>query len=66
MAAGSAGAAFPGQNGRIAFDRDTGGDDEIFTMSGHGQNQVPLTDNDLSDRNPVYSANARRIGSVSG
>ena len=50
--AGSAHAAFPGENGRIAFDREVGADDEIFTMSGNGENVLRLTDNDVSDRNP--------------
>jgi TolB protein len=58
---GSGQAAFPGSNGRIAIDREIGGNDEIVTMDPNGGHQRRLTDNDVDDRNPVYSANGNRI-----
>jgi TolB protein len=59
--AGAGQAAFPGHNGRIAIDREIGGNDEIVTMDSHGEHQRRLTDNDVDDRNPVYSPNGNRI-----
>ena len=49
-----AGAAFPGQNGKIAFDstRD-GGNEEIYTMSPNGQGVDRLTNNPASDGEPA-------------
>ena len=58
-------AAFPGGNGKIAFesDRTTGkgvnnptGDSEIFTMNRDGSGVTQLTNNTADDFDPAYSA----------
>jgi Tol biopolymer transport system component len=58
-------AAYPGANGKIAFesDRTTGpgvnnptGDSEIFTMNPNGTGVIQLTDNTADDFDPSYSA----------
>jgi Tol biopolymer transport system component len=60
--AGTASAAFPGQNGVIAFTRTFSvADDEIFVMDADGQNQVPLTDNTVNDEAPAFSPDGERI-----
>jgi Tol biopolymer transport system component len=56
------GAAFPGQNGRIAFEyQPPGGDTEIHAMDSDGQNQIPLTANGVDDFAPAYSPDGERI-----
>jgi dipeptidyl aminopeptidase/acylaminoacyl peptidase len=58
----TAGAAFPGENGKVAFVRSpAGGDDEILTVEPSGGGQVALTDNAVSDGDPSYSADGERI-----
>jgi hypothetical protein len=50
-------AAFPGQNGKIAFERDN----EIFLMNGDGSGAAPLTSDGVAKRDPVFSADGRRV-----
>jgi dipeptidyl aminopeptidase/acylaminoacyl peptidase len=57
----TAGAAFPGQNGKIAFARDDGTDFEIFVMDVSGQNQIRLTDDSADDFDPAFSPDGQRI-----
>jgi dipeptidyl aminopeptidase/acylaminoacyl peptidase len=45
-------AAFPGQNGKIAFERDN----EIFLMNGDGSGAAALTSDGIAKRDPVVSA----------
>jgi hypothetical protein len=52
--AGTASAAFPGQNGEIVFVRFDGADYELLAMDASGQNQVPLTDNATDDIEPDW------------
>lgn len=63
-------AAFPGENGKIAFvsDRTTGegadnpeGDLEIFAVNPDGTGIVQLTSNAVGDGQPAYSADGKRI-----
>ena len=50
-------AAFPGQNGKIAFTQAG----EIWTMNPDGTAQVNLTNNPASDVDPAWSADGNRI-----
>jgi dipeptidyl aminopeptidase/acylaminoacyl peptidase len=56
---GDAGAAFPGSNGKIAFESDRSGAGEIFVMDLDGQNQTPIASADIG--RPTYSADGERI-----
>jgi Tol biopolymer transport system component len=59
-------AAFPGENGRIAFvtDDPDASDDEIFTMAPDGTDPKQLTENAWSDDAPAYSADGTKIAFV--
>jgi Tol biopolymer transport system component len=54
-------AAFPGQNGRIAFVATVGGNDEIYTMAADGSNVVNLTNNAANDTQPAWSADGQQL-----
>src|SRR5690348_8442969 len=54
-------AAFPGHNGRIAFNSDRDGDPEIYTMRADGTGVRQLTHNDASDFKNSYSPNGKQI-----
>jgi hypothetical protein len=56
-----AGAAFPGQNGKIAYVGYDGHDYEIYTISAQGKNGFQVTNNDTNDFNPSYSPNGKEI-----
>jgi TolB protein len=53
-------AAFPGQNGKIAFQRG-GADTEIFTVEPDGTAATRLTSNSTFDGQPVWSPSGSRI-----
>ena len=53
--------AFPGENGRIAFDSDRDGDFEIFRMKADGTGQRQLTHNDETDYGAAFSPDGKRI-----
>ena len=57
IAAPSAHAAFPGANGKIAFERDN----EIFLMNSDGSGAAPLTSDGIAKRDPVVSADGRFV-----
>jgi Tol biopolymer transport system component len=69
-------AAFPGQNGKIAFERweEDGCEDgfcdyqaEIYTMNPDGSNQVNVSnDPSWSDKKPVWSPDGAKIAFVKG
>jgi Tol biopolymer transport system component len=58
-------AAFPGTNGKIAFVSHAG-DPEILTMNANGDNKSKLTNNQVEDLDPAFSANGRKIAFTSG
>jgi tricorn protease-like protein len=51
--------------GRIAFDSDRDGNDEIYVMNADGSNQTRLTDNSASDSSPSCSTDGSKIVFVS-
>ena len=62
---GSAEAAFPGQNGKIAFVSDRDGNSEIYTMNPDGSEQTNLTNNLAVDSNPAFSPDGQTIAFTS-
>jgi Tol biopolymer transport system component len=66
-AAGPALGAFPGENGKIAFDSDRrGGDEDIWTMDPDGRNLVNLTaKSKAEDMAPNWQADGRKIAFMS-
>lgn len=64
LVVGSASAAFPGANGKIAFTHDPGtspSDGDIFAIDPTGQNLTPLTNGPEYDFEPSYSADGEWI-----
>jgi uncharacterized repeat protein (TIGR01451 family) len=59
--AGPAGAAFPGANGKLAFQSDRDGNDEIYIMNADGSGQTNLTNNGAFDGEPAWSPNGQKI-----
>ncbi|CAN5794556.1 hypothetical protein BH23ACT11_BH23ACT11_28860 [soil metagenome] len=58
-------AAFPGENGRIAFDSKRDGDHEIYTMNADGTGVKKLTNNSIGDYDPAFSGDGRKIAFMS-
>src|SRR5215210_7256925 len=56
-----AGAAFPGQNGKIAFQSNRDGNSEIYTMNATGTALDRLTNNHATDSEPAWSPDGNRI-----
>lgn len=55
-------AAYPGVNGKIAFESERAGEPDIWVMNGDGSNPVNLTaDLDGYSHTPSFSADGRRI-----
>lgn len=61
LTSGPVKAAFPGENGRIAFTRDDGTQTDIYAVHPDGTAPVQLTTDEGDDCCPVYSADAERI-----
>jgi Tol biopolymer transport system component len=59
--AGAARAAFPGTNGKIVFETNRNGNEEIYTMHREGTNRVDLTRNPADDTDPRWSSDGSRI-----
>jgi Tol biopolymer transport system component len=54
-------AAFPGENGKIAFASSRGGDAEIYTINPDGTGLAQLTNNSDADLNPAWSPDGRKL-----
>src|SRR5204862_157480 len=61
----SALAAFPGQNGKIAFESTRDGNYEVYAMNADGTGQANLTNNPATDAPPAVSADGQRIAFAS-
>lgn len=61
ITAGEARAAFPGANGKLVFETNRDGNEEIHTMKSDGTNRVDLTRNPADDTDPRWSADGSRI-----
>jgi Tol biopolymer transport system component len=62
IVAPAAHAAFPGQNGKIAFVNDTGAGPAIFTVNPDGTGlSGPLTSGPNNDQDPAWSADGQKI-----
>jgi hypothetical protein len=62
---GPAFAAYPGANGKIAFERDDGADSDIVVMNADGSGQTHLTNDPagapVDDRDPAWSPDGTKI-----
>jgi Tol biopolymer transport system component len=58
-------AAFPGQNGKIAFDSERDGNVEIFTMNPDGSNQTNISNTLSGEGQPSWSPDGTKIAFVS-
>jgi Tol biopolymer transport system component len=58
-------AAFPGANGKIAFERDVGGNHDIYVMNENGLGVTPLTTDPANDEDPAWSPDGTKIAFVS-
>ena len=54
-------AAFPGENGKIAFASNRDGNYEIYVMNADGSDQTRLTFNEADDQAPSWSSDGSRI-----
>ena len=54
-------AAFPGQNGRIAFSSAVDGDSEIYSINPDGSGVLKLTNNTVNDSFPGWSPDGKKI-----
>jgi Tol biopolymer transport system component len=64
-ALGTAEAAFPGSNGKIAFMSDRDGNLEIYVMNADGTGQTNLTNNAAEDLEPAWSPDGSKIAFTS-
>ncbi len=60
-AAGPVGAAFPGENGKIAFQSNRDGNGEIYTMNAGGTGPVNLTNHPAHDLEPAFSPDGTKM-----
>jgi Tol biopolymer transport system component len=65
LVAAAADAAFPGDNGRIAFSNEVAGSIDIYSIAPDGSELQRLTDSPGRDIEPAWSADGRRIAFAS-
>jgi Tol biopolymer transport system component len=66
MPAASAGAAFPGANGKIAFTSERSGNNaDIYSTNPDGSGETRLTDDPARDKEPAWSPDGKKIAFVS-
>jgi Tol biopolymer transport system component len=58
-------AAFPGHNGKIAFQSHRDGNYEIYTMNADGTNQTSISNNAADDELPAWSPDGNKIAFAS-
>ena len=58
-------AAFPGANGKIAFETNRDGNFEIYSMNPDGSGQTNLTNNPADDTIPAWSPDGTKIAFTS-
>src|SRR5215213_5652536 len=58
-------ATVPGKNGKIAFQSDSGGSYEIYTMNAGGKKIAKLTTNPAEDEDPAFSPDGKKIAFTS-
>jgi Tol biopolymer transport system component len=63
--AGTAHAAVPGQNGKLAFVGNEDGDDEIYSINPDGSGVTQLTKNTVTDGGPAWSPDGQQIAFAS-
>jgi dipeptidyl aminopeptidase/acylaminoacyl peptidase len=54
-------AAFPGQNGKIAFTSVRDGNPEIYTMNADGSNQTNISNDAATDEAPAWSLDGSKV-----
>ena len=54
-------AAFPGKNGKIAFVKSVGGNDEVFVMNPDGTGQENLSNHLSADTQPAWRADGNEL-----
>jgi uncharacterized repeat protein (TIGR01451 family) len=64
--AAPAGAAFPGGNGKIAFQSYRNGNYDIFVMNADGSAQTPLTSSTDWEHDPAFSPDGSKIAYTTG
>ncbi|MDQ4097533.1 MAG: hypothetical protein M3144_06665, partial [Actinomycetota bacterium] len=56
--------AYPGANGKIAFESNRGGTSDIWSMNPDGTGSINLTQDAAEDTDPVWSPDGTRIAFV--
>ena len=54
-------AAFPGSNGKIAFESDRDGEFEIYNLNPDGSKPTDVTNNAAEDQDPTWSPDDSRV-----
>jgi WD40-like Beta Propeller Repeat len=58
-------AAFPGNNGKVAYSKYDGTDSEIYASNLDGTGEVAITNNSTNEGQPAWSADGRRLAFTS-